>query len=258
MATSSVRSGATTHWLSRLSKAIAKSRSVKGGNYVALSTTDRDTAEPRCRMVVFRGFVESGPDDAVSVSTGVTRLPRTRLKMVTDARSSKVMNEGEQCELCWWFGRTSEQFRVRGKLLYVGPDEEPVEGVEGDERAYLSRQRMEQWGKMRDAAKAQFFWDSPGSVFSGAIDGGEIVDADHEQVTPPGGEGGAAVADAGLQTPPANFLLMLLDPSRVDHLSLRTDVRIVDEIDVSAGGASDVGVGSDPNTRTWMTYRVNP
>ena len=157
MATSSVRSGATTHWLSRLSKAIAKSRSVKGGNYVALSTTDRDTAEPRCRMVVFRGFVESGPDDAVSVSTGVTRLPRTRLKMVTDARSSKVMNEGEQCELCWWFGNSNEQYRIRGEARFVGAEAAGADQAE----------RRKQWEAMRDPAREQFWWSMPGAAFEG-------------------------------------------------------------------------------------------
>ena len=219
-------------------------------------------------MVVFRGFVDaasgasaSAAAASASASAGAgggggaaSLLPRTRLKMGTDARSSKVMHEGEHCELCWWFGRTSEQFRVRGRLQYVGAGERPA-GVDADEWAFLSGQRTEQWGKMRDAARAQFFWDSPGAVFSGAIDGGEVDSDDEDAAAGPAPAGAAAAAaaddDERLRSPPANFLLMLLDPVRVDHLSLRTDVRIVDEL-VPADGGGDAG------TRTWRTYRVNP
>jgi hypothetical protein len=42
-------------WTSRITKSIAKSRKIKGGNYVQIATVDADGL-PTCRTVVFRGF----------------------------------------------------------------------------------------------------------------------------------------------------------------------------------------------------------
>ena len=91
-------------WLHRIKAASAKSGQVKGSNYVSLSTSDCVTGEPRCRMVVFRGWYSdegrnqgkektettttSGDDG--TAETGGIAVPHVMLKMVTDARSSKV------------------------------------------------------------------------------------------------------------------------------------------------------------------------
>ena len=44
----------STGWHARIEGSIARSRKVKGGNYVQLATVDED-GDPACRTVVFRG-----------------------------------------------------------------------------------------------------------------------------------------------------------------------------------------------------------
>ena len=263
----------SSSWLHRIKAASAKSRQVKGSNYVSLSTSDRYTGEPRCRMVVFRGWysdegrnqgkektetttTSADGDDGTAETGGGIAVSHVMLKMVTDARSSKVMHENLECELCWWLMRTSEQFRVRGKLKYVGDGK----GVD----ATLAAARMEQWTKMRDEAREQFFWDHPGAAFSG-LEESERPDTDVHPtaavaLTTNASKTAAAAGgrtddddDAStnrLAMPPSNFLLMLLDPIRIDHLCLKTNVRIVDELLHPSS--------SDDGMRRWTSYRVNP
>lgn len=65
--------------------------------------------------------------------------------MITDARSAKLA-ESRRCELCWWFAKSSEQYRVSGELKYVGPDD-PDQDL-----------RKQQWGNLSDKAREQFYW----------------------------------------------------------------------------------------------------
>ena len=93
-------------WVERIECSIAKSRKVRGGNFVQIGTVDRD-GKPRCRTVVFRGFLpvaERGGEKA--------------LKMITDSRSEKVdhIAASPACEMVYWFSKTSEQFRIAGDL----------------------------------------------------------------------------------------------------------------------------------------------
>ena len=87
-------------WRERITDSIARSRKIRGGNYVQLATVDSDT--PRCRTVVFRGFAPDG-----------------RLKIITDKRSAKV-TESRRVEVCWWFSQSSEQYRSRATLPTSG------------------------------------------------------------------------------------------------------------------------------------------
>ena len=90
-------------WRERITDSIARSRKIRGGNYVQLATVDANNA-PRCRTVVFRGFAPDG-----------------RLKIITDQRSAKVQ-ESRRVEVCWWFSQSSEQYRVAGDITYIGGD----------------------------------------------------------------------------------------------------------------------------------------
>jgi len=65
-------------WEDRIKRSIDTSRQVRGGNYVQIATVDEDGA-PRCRTVVFRGFL------AVDERGGAKAM-----RMITDARSEKV------------------------------------------------------------------------------------------------------------------------------------------------------------------------
>ena len=104
-------------WRERITDSIARSRKIRGGNYVQLATVDSNSA-PRCRTVVFRGFAPDG-----------------RLKIITDNRSAKV-KESRRVEVCWWFSQSSEQYRFAGDITYIGQD-----GSDDD-----VAQRKQQWG----------------------------------------------------------------------------------------------------------------
>ena len=119
-------------WRERITTSIARSRKIRGGNYVQLATVDADNA-PRCRTVVFRGFAPDG-----------------RLKIITDKRSAKV-KESRRVEVCWWVSQSSEQYRFAGDITYIGGD-----GLEEDVAL-----RKQQWGNLSDKAREQFFWAHP-------------------------------------------------------------------------------------------------
>ena len=72
-------------WKSRIDISIAKSRKIRGSNYVQISTVDHATMEPRCRTVVFRGFMKNVP-----LLHPTTMYGDCVMKMITDVRSNKV------------------------------------------------------------------------------------------------------------------------------------------------------------------------
>ena len=87
-------------WRSWIEKSIKKSRRIKGGNYVQISTVEKCIVneeivhKPRNRTVVFRGFTKSTEESTSNIA----------LKMITDSRSNKVkqINENEFGEMVWW------------------------------------------------------------------------------------------------------------------------------------------------------------
>jgi len=168
-------------WDSRIQASIARSRKVKGGNYVQIATVDGEGL-PRCRTVVFRGFQQSSQ-----------RAGQSAMRMITDARSEKVdhIRCSPACEMVWWFAQSSEQYRIAGDLQLIGPD------AEGD----LQAARKQQWGNLSDPAREQFFWEGPGP-FSGSAE---------PHVLDQGGK---------VPLPPDNFCLLLLWPSQVKYLRL--------------------------------------
>ena len=171
-------------WRSRIDRSIAKSRKIRGGNYVQISTVD-DQGLPACRTVVFRGFHENKDETSIA------------MKMITDKRSEKVAQiaANPACEMVWWFAQSKEQYRLSGKLKLIGGDECNPE---------LLLARKQQWGNLSDPAREQFYWCPPGE-FSGA-----------PSSVPTGGrdEEGKVLAV------PDTFLLMLLYPYQVKYLRL--------------------------------------
>lgn len=145
--------------------------------------------------------------------------------MCTDLRSKKVAQSQEQpiAEMVWWFPKTSEQYRIRGKLILVGN--------ESDDKT-LTIARKELWGNLSDPARESFLGTLvPGEAY--------VQQQDDNSQIPPGGrdQDGKPVA------PPENFLLMLLDPTHVDYLRLTGDQ--YRQVDVHVQG-------------DWSLQRVNP
>lgn len=73
--------GGVMPWRERIVGSIARSRKIRGGNYVQLASVDTDGA-PHVRTVVFRGFAPDGS-----------------MKMITDSRSEKVQ-QSKRVEVC--------------------------------------------------------------------------------------------------------------------------------------------------------------
>lgn len=220
-------------WRSLLEASSARSRKIRGSNYVQIATVDPETLEPRCRTVVFRGFQILSDDHAVAVPKcdDDDALPCI-LRMITDTRSEKVTqitkHSTQVAELLWWFPKSSEQYRVRGELLFVGGSDDGK--FAHDEE--LQQARKQQWGNLSDPAREAFFDpEIPGKSCSSAVSAKPDIPAggrdEHGKVLPP----------------PNTFLLMLLRPKHIDYLRLTNQYRQVDQLE-----------GSDK----WTSECVNP
>jgi pyridoxamine 5'-phosphate oxidase len=203
-------------WRDRIDISISRSRKIRGSNYVQISTISQ--GEPRCRTVVFRGFQNLPMQHPYSVTYEHNNDSNTDIKkscvmkMITDNRSNKV-SDASQCsmtELVWWFPKSSEQYRVRGHLCFVGGGD-----FELDNDPFLTSARREQWGNLSDPAREQFFWQEPGIPYHG-----------EPAVVPFGGR----TPEGNLLAPPNTFLLMLLRPHYVDYLRLGDNFRQIDEL----------------------------
>jgi pyridoxamine 5'-phosphate oxidase len=163
-------------WRSPLTRALHRNRSLVYARYLQLATV-RTNGRPANRTVVFRGFLD----------------PTNQLKFITDSRSEKVEQITAQpwAEVCWYFPKTCEQFRLLGHLTLVDAD--------GPEP--LLHARQSQWQDLSDAARLQFAW--PPSKQARA-------DASAFDPIPP-----------NPTQPLPDFCLLLLDPVQVDHLELR-------------------------------------
>jgi PPOX class probable FMN-dependent enzyme len=178
-------------WRALLEVSSNRARKERGGNYIQIATVDANGL-PRCRTVVFRGFLEQD-------SSG-----RSAMKMITNAQSDKVQQVAHcpHSEMVWWFPKSSEQYRIAGELQLIGPDHSDSEMLDA---------RKQMWGNLSDPAREQFWWNPPGPY--------------HPQPELPAG--GRDTAGKVLH-PPETFLMMLLWPSRVDYLRLTDNYHQVD------------------------------
>jgi len=145
--------------------------------FVQLATVTPERL-PTNRTVVFRGF-----------------FPNTnQLQIITDSRSEKISHIETQPwgEICWYFIKTREQFRLAGKLTLITTDSD-------DETC--QKERITTWQNLSDSARLQFAWPHPGKP--------------REQ------NQAAFSAEVSANIPLPNFCLLLLDPEKVDHLELR-------------------------------------
>jgi PPOX class probable FMN-dependent enzyme len=166
-------------WRSPLARALHLNRSLPNARYVQLATV-RENGHPANRTVVFRGFLEE----------------TNRLQFITDIRSQKIrqIQSNPWSEVCWYFPKTREQFRLLGQLTLV--DE-----THPDETLLIVRQRL--WQKVSDAARRQFVWPDPGQLLTEPRE--------------------LATADLNPEHPVSNFCVLLLEPTTVDYLTLKGD-----------------------------------
>lgn len=169
-------------WRSPLSSAIHRNRSKPFSRYFQLATVTPE-GYPANRTVVFRGFLN---DENI-------------LKTITDLRSTKIQDIEHQnlAEVCWYFTKTREQFRIAGNLQLV-----TVKETDPD----LQQARLTTWHNLSDSARSQFAWPEPAKP---------AADKTAFEVSPPDAD-----------TPLDNFCLLLLTPHKIDHLQLRGEPQL--------------------------------
>ncbi|KAI9316204.1 pyridoxamine 5'-phosphate oxidase-domain-containing protein [Dichotomocladium elegans] len=206
--------------------------------YVSLATVRSDNT-PANRTMVFRGF--SGEDHREK-----TGWESDLLTFTTDMRSRKLgeLAVNPMVELNWWMSGTEEQFRVYGKAYRIDKDTSTVRGLNQEDHfarvrepsesetsdlatlAFLRYQRgkgketcrpfvfdwqaerLRQWIRMSPALRATFVPNCPAK---------ELIIS---QINP---ETGWFVSDNQqelLEIGYANFVLLLVDVVRIDHVML--------------------------------------
>ena len=167
-------------WRSPLSSAIHRNRSKPFSRYFQLATVTSE-GYPANRTVVFRGFLDD-EDNA--------------LKIITDLRSAKIQDIEHQAigEICWYFTKTREQFRITGNLRLI---------TSKDSDTDLQQVRQATWHDISDSGRSQFAWPDPAQ--------------------PAADKSAFDISPLNPNTPLDNFCLLLLIPNRIDHLQLRGD-----------------------------------
>lgn len=166
-------------WRSHLSHALHRNRSKPDSKYVQLATINPEGL-PTNRTVVFRGFLNQSD----------------RLQFIIDTRSEKYLHLQQQpwSEICWYFTKTREQFRIAGNSTLV---------TSQNDNPDLLKARQTVWQNISDSARILFAWANPKEPRENAKP--EAFDPDPPSET----------------EPLDNFCLMLLEPQKVDHLELR-------------------------------------
>jgi pyridoxamine 5'-phosphate oxidase len=195
-------------WRVLLDATSAAVRQERGNNYVQLATVDA-AGHPRNRTVVFRGYFDHPSG-------------RSTLTFITDVRAAKAaeVDHAPWGEVVWWFPKSSEQFRIAGRLELVRQDHtDPV----------ALRARRDLWETWTDRSRETMYGPPPGSPYN----------PEDVPKVPTGGR-----SETGAILPvPDTFAMLLLWPERVDHLRLTESHREVHTLN-EAG--------------SWTSVRVNP
>ena len=73
------------------------------------------------------------------------------------------------------FPKSNEQYRIRGRLQYIGnngplysysTDTKEKDDSNDDMNNYFIAERKQQWGNLSDMAREQFYWSDPGITFT--------------------------------------------------------------------------------------------
>ncbi|MEN9277274.1 MAG: pyridoxamine 5'-phosphate oxidase family protein, partial [Thermostichus sp. DG_1_5_bins_95] len=112
---------ASVAWRALIQAALHRNRSDPGARYIQLATVDPQ-GHPRNRTVVFRGFLGNSE----------------RILMAVDSRSEKIHHIAHrpQAQICWYFCKTREQFRIAGTLETIAADHPDPQAL---------KQRLQLW-----------------------------------------------------------------------------------------------------------------
>ncbi len=175
------------NWRALVQGSLHRHRSDPGCRYLQLATVDPGGC-PRNRTVVFRGFLDNSD----------------KIQFAVDSRSEKLaqLKANPQAQVCWYFGKTREQYRISGSLLAI-VDPAQSEGFDPAIQAQYQQDRQKLWFQMSERGRLLWYWPEP--------KGPQADPADFITQCPPDLD------------PPATFVMVLLDPVEVDHLQLKGD-----------------------------------
>lgn len=136
-------------WRQRLARSLHLSRSKAHARFVQLASLGHD-GRVHNRTLVFRGFVDN----------------TDQLIMITDTRSDKYMGliQHPQVEICWYFEKSREQYRINGDVLVI---------TNASSQADL---REQVWHSLSLSAKEQFYWYLDKAVVAEIVEQGSIPD----------------------------------------------------------------------------------
>ncbi len=165
-------------WRQTLARSLHRNRALVYARYFQLATV-RANGQPANRTVVFRGFLPNS----------------NQIATITDRRSQKIpqIEQNAWAEICWYFPKTREQFRLAGMLNIV----DAQHSNEGWQKAF-----QETWQKLSEAARAQFYDIDPGLLIGSM------------QVNPKPNSASDEI--------PESFRLLVFEPQDLDHLNLKT------------------------------------
>lgn len=171
----------STQWWLQLEASLQRNRVHAFARYFQVATV-RPNGRPANRTVVYRGAVQRGDDCA------------PYLTFVSDMRSGKHddFKKCSWCEICWYLPVTREQYRITGYAEVVDASNDEV----------LRRTTRQQiWARLTPPLQAPFFAPTPGMPLQAASASDTTISVD----------------EAGV---PETFGLVLVLPTRVDHLQL--------------------------------------
>lgn len=159
--------------------ALHRHRKDPGSRFVQFATVTPD-GDPCNRTVVYRGFI-----------------PNTEyLQFVADSRSEKIeqLEARPRAAICWYFGKTREQFRIKGDISIATADSNTPWQAERD--------RL--WDSLSDTSKLLWYWPQPKGD---RVSSEAFIDQ---------------VPNSAIHSPDT-FVLLVLQPTEVDLLQLRGD-----------------------------------
>jgi PPOX class probable FMN-dependent enzyme len=228
-------------WRAALKKAMDANKSLPNAKYIQVATTganasmddqNDESGFPAIRTVVFRGFLDRDP---------------TKVTFVTDKRSKKVGDfaVNNKCEICWYFPKSREQFRLRGFANVI--TNESTDEID-------IRDRSISWKKMRPGARGQFAWPEPGQPrlpeHEEAYDVDRLIENEDEfeNMWP---------KDKVLE----NFCLVTVDVNRIDHLKLKGNKRYLYSREQNSEGdtrSNNSANNEEEEKNEWMVCELCP
>lgn len=131
------------------------------------------------RTLVFRGF----DDDS------------NNLLAITDIRTDKYTQwqQNPQSQICWYFAKTREQYRISSAVYLVGPNNYDSDDIN-------KNLRLKVWQNLSEKARAQFLWPAPKETLS--VKDVQLTKDDNNI--------------------PDTFIVVIFRPISVDYLNLTT------------------------------------